>query len=161
MKYYPLLLALCQDIEINLLEDVETIFRNKEERIVLGPKINIKDTIFGEDATEIEKISSVVSNMFLRARNYVGPSGGEKGHLENVKNEIITQIAETYQDVIIYLFNNQVCPDSRLIVDQGFFYKTIGQEEFEAKLKKANQKIRDKAKFYHEACAAYRKIANQ
>lgn len=156
MKYYPILLALCQDIGISPMEDnIEIIPGSKKERIALGTQMKIEDVIFGEDANEIGKISKVVSNLFLRVDNHIGSSATTKGALQDRKISIIKLIAETYQDVIIYLVNKNVYPETGFAIDQGVFYKILDEENFEIKLKEANHKIRDANRTYHEAYHRY------
>lgn len=153
MKYYPILLALCQDLDVcSLKEDIVIIPGRKKDRIVLGGKINVKNILFGEDATEIEKLSEIVNNLFMQVNNHIPSSSGCKGYLEGIQMSIVKQIAETYQDVIIFLMNKKVCPEWGFVIEEGFLYKVLNEEEFDLKLKEANLKIRAAYKIYLEAC---------
>lgn len=153
MKYYPILLALCQDIDVCLLKENITILPGrKKERIILGRKINTQNILFGEDAIEIEKISQIVNNLFMQANNHIPSSSGCKGYLEGIQISIVKQIAETYQDVILFLMTKRVCPEWGFVIEEGFFYKITDEEEFDLRLKESNRKIRASYKIYLEAC---------
>lgn len=156
MKYYRMLLALCQDLGVNPLEkDILIIPGREKERIVKGSKVNIKDVVFGEDASEIEKISEIVNNLYLRVENHTGGSASASGFLQNQEIAMIRKIAETYEDVVIFLVNRNIFPEAGLVVDKGVFYKTIDQDELDQRLKEANHKIRNLQKSYLEAYERY------
>lgn len=149
MKYYPILLALCQDLEINPLEGVDS--RKTEGRLVLGKSLNIKNILFAEDADEIEKISLVVHSLFIQAEKDFEAGSTESGYFKNCKVAIIKQIAETYQEVILFIMNKRLCPNWGFVIEKGLLYKVVNEDEFDANFKEANKKIRDSHKVLLES----------
>lgn len=141
MKYYPILLALCQDLEIDPLKKVDS--KKSEERLVLGNPINIKNVLFGEDAEEIERISEVVHSLFMQVEKDIESGSTESGHFKNCKLSIIKQIAEAYQEVILFLMNKRLCPDWGFVLDKGLLFKSANEEDFDENFKEANRKIRE------------------
>ena len=152
-KYLPILLALCQDVDVCILkENIPIIPGRKKERFILGSKINVQNIIFGEEAAEIEKISKIVNNLLMQVNNHISSSSGLNGYLEDIKISIIKQIAEIYQDVALFLMMKRVCPEWGFVVEEGFMHKIIDEEDFDLKLREENRKIRASYKSYLEAC---------
>lgn len=149
MKYYPVLLALCQDLEINPFEGVN--FNETKGRLTLGKPLIIKNILFGEDAIEIESISRVVNNLFAQVKNSCESASTESGHFANWRICVVKQIAETYQEVILFLMNKQLCPDWGFVLDKGLLFKTADEDTFENNFKEANRSIRESHRALRES----------
>lgn len=153
MKYYPILLALCQDVDVcPLKENIVIIPGRKKERILLGKEIDLKKILFGGESEEIEGISKIVNNLFAQVNNHISSSSGRNGYLEDIKMSIAKQIAETYQDVVLFLMTKRVYPECGFVIEEGLIYKIVDDEEFDLKLREANRKIRASYKSYLETC---------
>lgn len=153
MKYFPILLALCQDVDVCILkENIVIIPGRKKERILLGRKIDLKNTLLEGESEEIEGVSKIVNNLFAQVNNHISSSSGCNGYLEDIKMSIVKQIAETYQDVVLFLMTRRVYPECGFVIEEGLIYKVIDDEEFDLKLREANRKIRASYKSYLETC---------
>lgn len=144
MNFYASLLALCQDLEVDMSQP-KAIFRKEDQEKIFGKNIKAKDFLFGEDGDEIDKMSTIVNSLYLQADNFQ-PSGGESGYYESIKMDIVKNIASVYEGLISFLLNKEINPETGYIIYKGKIYKYPEEEAFFEGFRKNIKLIREKHK---------------
>lgn len=149
-KIYAGLLALCQDLDIDVNGMVHR-FREPSDPICCGKQLKIKDLLFGDLAIEIEKISLVVNNLYLQASNFNESNASRTGYLLSSKMAIVKRIAETYEALIIFFLSKSINPEKGFLLVKGEMFKLVDEEIFFERFSGEIKKIRESYRILQES----------